>query len=80
MSENPQEKDSLQKQIDATEKLLQQAEKNALKEIVKAYELICTYFVGKACIQWDKVAQEMHQKNPWVAVDGSLNQGPREKT
>jgi hypothetical protein len=22
----------------------------------------------------------MHQKDPWVAVDGSLNQGPRKKT
>ena len=51
MSKNPQEKDSPQKHIDATEKLLEQAEKNALKEIVKAYELMRTYFVGKACIQ-----------------------------
>ena len=80
MSKSHQEKDNLQKLIDLAEKLLEQAEKNALKEIVKAYELICTYFVGKACTQWDKVVQEMHQKDPWVAVDGSLNQGPREKT
>ncbi len=80
MSKNPQEKDSLQKQINATEKLLKQAEKNALKEIVKAYELMRTYFVGKACTQWDKVVQGMHRKDPWVAVNGSLNQGPCEKT
>ncbi len=50
-----------------------------MKEIVKAYELICTYFVGKARTQWDKVVQEMHHKDPWVAVDGSLHKGPREK-
>jgi hypothetical protein len=80
MSKNHQEKDSLQKHIDATEKLLKQAEKNALKETVKAYELMRTYFVGKACTQWDKVVQEMHKKDPWVAVDGSLNQGPHKKT
>ncbi len=55
MFKNSQEKDSLQKLIDATEKLLKEAEKSALKEIVKAYELFCTYFVGKACTQWDKV-------------------------
>ena len=48
MSKNPQEKESLKKQKDTTEKLLEQAEKNALKEIVKVYELICTYFIGKA--------------------------------
>ncbi len=80
MSKSQQEKDCLQKLIDATEKLLEQAEKNALKEVVKAYELICTYFIGKARTQWDKVVQEMHQKDPWVAVDGSLNQGPCKKT
>ncbi len=80
MSKNPQEKDSLQKLIYASEKLLEQAEKNALKEIAKAYELMRTYFVSKARTQWDKDVQEMHQKDPWVAVDGSLNQGPRKKT
>jgi hypothetical protein len=80
MSKNPQEKDSFQKLINATEKLLEQAEKNALKEIVEAYELMRTYFVGEARTQWDKVVQEMHQKDPWVSVDGSLNQGPRKKT
>ncbi len=80
MSKNPQEKESLKKQIDATEKLLEQAGKNALKEIVKACELICIYFIGKARTQWDKVVQEMHQEDPWVAVNGLLNQGPRKKT
>ena len=80
MSESQQEKDNLQKHIDAAEKLLQQAEKNALKEIVKAYELMCTYFVDEARTKWDKVVQEMHQKDPWVAVNGSLNLGPCKKT
>ena len=63
MSKSQQEKDNLQKLIDLAEKLLEQAEKNALKEIVKAYELIRTYFVGEAHTQWDKVVQEMHQKD-----------------
>ncbi len=79
MSKSQQEKDNLQKLVDQAEKLLKQNEKNALKEIVKAYELIRTYFVGKARTQWDKVVQEMHHKDPWVAVDGSLNKGPCEK-
>ena len=56
------------------------AEKNALKEVVKSYELFRTYFVGEASTQWNKVVQEMHQKDPWVPVDGSLNQGPHKKT
>jgi hypothetical protein len=64
MSKSQHEKDNLQKLIDQAEKLLEQNEKTALKEIVKAYELICTYFVGEACTQWDKVVQEMHNNDP----------------
>ena len=79
MSKSQQEKDNLQKLIDQAEKLLKQIKKTALKEIVKAYELIRTYFVDEARTQWDKVVQEMHHKDPWVAVDGSLNKGPRER-
>ncbi len=47
---------------------------------MKSYELFRTYFVGEASTQWNKVVQEMHQKDPWVPVDGSLNQGPHKKT
>ena len=47
------------------------AKKEAQGKIVKAYELICAYFVGKAWTQWDKVVSEMHGKDPWVAVNGS---------
>jgi hypothetical protein len=64
MSKDPQEKEGLKKKLETTEKALKMAEKNTLKEIVKCYELFCTYFVGKACTQWDKVVREMHQKDP----------------
>jgi hypothetical protein len=81
MSKHPQEKESIKKQIDTTEKDLEKAEKYTLKEIVKAYELFCTYFISEARgTQWDKVVQEMHQKDPWVAVNGSLSPGPHKKT
>jgi hypothetical protein len=80
LSKSAQEKKGLNKTLQTTEKAHELAEKNALKEVVKCYELFCTYFVGEARTQWDKVVQEMHQKDPWVAVDGSLNQGPRKKT
>ncbi len=39
--------------------------KEAQCEIVKAYKLICIYFVGQAWTQWDKVVAEMHMKDPW---------------
>ncbi len=80
VSKDPQEKESPKKRIDTTEKDLEKAEKKALTEIVEAYELFHTYFIGKTCTQWNKVVQEMHQKDPWVPVNGSLNPGPHKKT
>jgi hypothetical protein len=49
MSKSPEEKESLKKKIETTEKDLEKAKKTALTEIVKAYELFCVYFVGEAC-------------------------------
>ncbi len=49
-------------------------------QTVKVYELAHVYFVGKAWTQWDKVVTEMHMKDPWVAVNGVSQKGPRIKT
>ena len=51
MSKSTQEKEGLKKALETTEKALKLAEKNALKEVVKCYELFCTYFVGEASTQ-----------------------------
>ncbi len=80
MSKSAHEKEALKKTLKTTEKALELAEKNTLKEVLKCYELFRTYFLGEARTHWDKVVQEMHQKDPWVAVNKSLNPGPREKT
>jgi hypothetical protein len=74
-----QEKEALKKLLEQAEKLTEKNKKAFWKEIVRAYELIRTYFVGEARTQWDKTVIEMHNKDPWVAVDGSLNKGPRER-
>ncbi len=74
-----QEKEALKKLLKQAEELAEKDPKTFWKEIVKAYELIRTYFVGEARIQWDKTVLEMHNKDPWVAADGSLHKGPRER-
>jgi hypothetical protein len=80
MAKFNQEKDDLNKQIETTKKDLEKAKKEALAEIVKAYELFCLYFVGEAHTQWDKDIQEMHTKDPWVAVNRTAHKGPHTKT
>ncbi len=74
-----QEKEALKKLLEQAEKLVEKDRKTALKEIVKAYELMHTYFIGEARTQWDKTVIEMHNNVPWVAMDGSLHKGPRER-
>jgi hypothetical protein len=78
LSKSAQEKEGLEKTLKTTEKALELLEKNTLKEVVKCYELFCTYFVGKARTQWDKVIQEMHRKDPWVGLQwtGHLTKDP----
>ena len=51
MSKVNADKEDLKLQITSVKEEMQNARKEALAEIVKAYELICNYFVGKACTQ-----------------------------
>jgi hypothetical protein len=57
-----QEKEALEKLLEQAEKLTEKNRKSFWKEIVRAYELIRTYFVGEARTQWDKTVIEMHNK------------------
>ena len=74
------EKEELKVQITTVKEEMQKARKEALAEIVKAYKLSCNYFVGKARTQWDKMIQEMNNKDSWVAVNGKSYKGPCVKT
>jgi hypothetical protein len=69
-------KEDLKLQITSVKEDMQKARKEALADIVKAYKLMCVYFVGKVRTQWDKIAQEMHSKDPWVGVNGTSHKGP----
>ena len=74
------EKEEQKLQITTVTENLQKAREVAIAEIMKAYELIRNYFVGKARTQWDKITLEMHSKDPWFGVDGESHSGPRRQT
>ncbi len=46
----------------------------AIAEAQKAYELFRCFVIGKAQMQWDWIVNKMHNKNPWIGVNGP--QGP----
>jgi hypothetical protein len=76
MSKNPQEKDSLQKLINATEKLLKQAEKNSLKEIVKAYELMVPTLLAKLVPSGTRWSRRCIRRIPGLQWTGHLTKDP----
>jgi hypothetical protein len=47
MSKVTAEKDTLKVEIETTKEDFQKAKKEAQAQIVKAYKLVCVYFVGK---------------------------------
>jgi hypothetical protein len=66
MSKSNVEKEDLTKQIESVKEDVPKVKKEAQGKIVKAYKLICIYFVsksldsmGKAQTQWDKVVNEI---------------------
>jgi hypothetical protein len=52
----------------------------AVAEAQKAYELFSYFVVGKARMQWDRIVNKMHTKNPWIGVNGKSNKGIRVKS
>ena len=69
------EKDTLKEEIETVKEDFQKAKKETQAEIVKAYELVHIYYIGKAWTQWDKVVPEMNTQDPWVAVNGVSHKG-----
>jgi hypothetical protein len=41
----------------------------------QAYEMFRLFVVGNQLTHWDKIVQEMHTKDPWVAINGTLHKG-----
>jgi hypothetical protein len=41
----------------------------------KAHKLFHCFIVGKARMQWDRIVNKMHTKNPWIDVNGKSNKG-----
>jgi hypothetical protein len=47
----------------------------AIKLAQEAYKLFCCFLVSKAQMQWDRIVNKMHKKNPWISLNGKSNKG-----
>jgi hypothetical protein len=50
------------------------------KQAQKAYKLFRCFIAGKARMQWDRIVNKMHTKNPWIGVNGKSNKGIQVKS
>ncbi len=69
------DKDKQKRKLTAIKEELKTNHKFAGAETPKAYELFHCFVISVAQTQWDKIVQEMHTKDPWVAVNGQLHKG-----
>ena len=61
------------------EKLVQATAIHAIA-IQACYDLFCQLLANDPCDQWDRTIREVHDTDPWTALDGTKNKGLRMKT
>ncbi len=78
--ETPAEKEARKKKLADLNESLKAKKSFAVDQAQKAYKLFHCFVVGKAQMQWDRIVNEMHTKNPWIGVNGESNKGIRVKS
>jgi hypothetical protein len=73
-------KEARKKKLNKFNKSIKAKKVIAVKLAQKAYELFRCFIVGKAQMQWDRIMNEMHTKNPWIGVNDKSNKGIRMKS
>ncbi len=63
-NESAAKKEARKKRLRNLNKSLKAKKSFVVKQAKKAYELFCCFVVGKARMQWDRIVNEMHKKNP----------------
>jgi hypothetical protein len=69
------EKQTRKKKLNKLNESLKAKKTFAVELAQKAYELFRCFVVGEARMQWDRIMNEMHTKNPWIGVNGKSNKG-----
>jgi hypothetical protein len=67
-------------EVQETQKMLQEAQKQHNKSIAKAYELLWNLLSGDPQSQWDPVSHDMHKRDSWAEVNGQVTVGRHPRT
>ncbi len=78
--ESAAKKEARKKKLSNLNESLKAKKSFAVEQAQKAYKLFCCFVLGKARMQWDRIVNEMHTKNPWNGINGKSNKGIRVKS
>ncbi len=71
----PAKKEARKKKLTDLNESLKAKKSFAVDQAQKAYKLFRCFVVGKARMQWDRIVNKMHMKNPWIGINGKSNKG-----
>jgi hypothetical protein len=74
-NETATKKEARKKKLNKFKEALKAKKDIAVAEAQKAYKLLHCFVVGEAQMQWNRIVNEMHTKNPWNGVNGKANKG-----
>ncbi len=78
--ESAAEKEARKQKLSNLNKSIKAKKSSTVEQAQKAYKLFHCFVVGEAQMQWDRIVNEMHTKNPWVGVNSKSNKGIRVKS
>ncbi len=73
--ESAAKKEAKKKKLSEFNESLKAKKSFAVKHAKKANELFHRFIISKARMQWDRIVNEMHTKNPWIGINGKSNMG-----
>jgi hypothetical protein len=68
-------KEARKKKLSDLNESLKAKKSFVVEQAQKAYKLFRCFVIGEAQMQWDRIVNEMHTKNPWVGVNSKSNKG-----
>jgi hypothetical protein len=78
--ETPENKVLRELEVVATKVKLAEASTVHATVIKACYDLFCQLLADDPQVQWDRIVREVHNNNPWIALDGTKIRGPQMKT
>ncbi len=73
--ETAAKKEARKKKLSNLNESLKAKKSFAVNQAQKAYKLFSCFVIGVAQMQWDRIVNKMHMKNPWIGMNGKSNKG-----